>query len=135
MPVASEVDTISANDGDFYAEYHHEAHKLRVVINTPSGPLVEVSTVGVGVWLELKSCADPMRTYLRLYRPKPPKEEKTPIFISPATRTPRSEAAAAARRHEEANSPMGCGMKLFLLWLGASALTVLALFVADLFKR
>jgi hypothetical protein len=133
--MASEAYTISANDGDFYAEYHHEAHKLRVVINTPRGPLVEVSTVGLGVWLELKSCADPMRTYLRLYRPKPPKEEKTPIFISPATRTPRSEAAAAARRREEANRPMGCGMKLFLFWLGASALTFLVLLIAEQFKR
>jgi hypothetical protein len=133
--MASEADTISANDGDFYAEYHHEAHKLRVVIKTPSGPLVEVSTVGFGVWLELKSCADPMRTYLRLYRPKPPKEEKTPIFISPATRKPRSEAAAGARRHEEADRPMGCGMKLFLFWLGASALTFLVLLIAEQFKR
>jgi hypothetical protein len=133
--MASEADTISANDGDFYAEYHREAHKLRVVINTPRGPLVEVSTVGFGVWLELKSCADPMRTYLCLYRPKPPKEEKTPIFISPATRTPRSEAVAAARRHEEANRPMGCGMKMFLFWLGASALTFLVLLIAEQFKR
>ena len=133
--MASEADTISANVGDLYAEYHREAHMLRVVIITPRGPLVEVSTVGFGVWLELKSCADPMRTYLRLYRPKPPKEEKTPIFISPATRKPRSEAAAAARRHEEADRPMGCGMKLFLFWLGASALTFLVLLIAEQFKR
>lgn len=133
--MASEADTISANDGDFYAEYNYEAQLLRVRINTPRGPLAEVSTVGFDVWLELKSCADPMRTYLRHYRPKPPKEEKTPIFISPATRTPRSEAAAAARRREEANKPMGCGMKLFLFYLVASALTVLALFVAEQLKR
>ena len=133
--MASEVDKISANDGDFYAEYNHEAQLLRVRINTPRGPLAEVSTVGFDVWLELKSCADPMRTYLRLYRPKPPKEEKTPIFISPAAKKPTPEQAAAARRHEEANRPMGCGMKLFLLWLGACGLVLLVSLIGNLLKR
>ena len=62
-------------------------------------------------------------------------EEEPRIHKSPAAKRPTPEQAAAARRHEEANKPMGCGMKLFLLWLGASALTVLTLFVAELFKR
>ena len=133
--MASEVDTISANDGEFYAEYHHEAQLLRVRINMPRGPLAEVSTVGFDVWLELKSCADPMQTYLRFYRPKPPKEEEPRIHRSPAAKKPTPEQAAAARRREEANRPMGCGMKLFIFYLVASALTVLALFVAEQFKR
>lgn len=133
--MASEVDTISANDGEFYAEYHHEAQLLRVRINMPRGPLAEVSTVGFDVWLELKSCADPMQTYLRFYRPKPPREEEPRIHRSPAAKKPSPEQVAAARRREEANRPMGCGMKLFLFYLAASALTVLALFVAEQFKR
>ena len=62
-------------------------------------------------------------------------KEEPRIHRSPAAKKPTPEQAAAARRHEEANKPMGCGMKLFLLWLGASALTVLTLFVAELFKR
>lgn len=45
------------------------------------------------------------------------------------------EQAAAARRREDANRPMGCGMKLFLHDLIASALAVLVLFLAELFKR
>lgn len=133
--MAGEVDTISANDGEFYAEYHHEAQLLRVRINMPRGPLAEVSTVGFDVWLELKSCADPMQTYLRFYRPKPPREEEPRIHRSPAAKKPSPEQVAAARRREEANRPMGCGMKLFLFYLVASALTVLALFVAEQFKR
>jgi hypothetical protein len=133
--MASEVDTISANDGDFYAEYNHEAQLLRVRINTPRGPLAEVSTVGFDVWLELKSCADPMQNYLRFYRPKPPREEEPRIHRSPAAKNRTPEQAAAARRREEANRPMGCGMKLFIFYLVASALTVLVLFVAEQFKR
>ncbi len=62
-------------------------------------------------------------------------EEEQYIHKSPAAKKPTPEQAAEARRRGEANKPMGCGMKLFLLWLGASALTVLALFVAELFKR
>jgi hypothetical protein len=133
--MASEVDTISANDGDFYAEYNHEAQLLRVRINTPRGPLAEVSTVGFDVWLELKSCADPVQNYLRFYRPKPPREEEPRIHRSPAAKNRTPEQAAAARRREEANRPMGCGMKLFIFYLVASALTVLVLFVAEQFKR
>ena len=60
--MSGEVDTISANDSDFYAEYLHEAQRLRVVINATRGPLAEVSAVGFGVLLELKSCADPLQT-------------------------------------------------------------------------
>jgi hypothetical protein len=133
--MASEADTISANDGDFYAEYHREAHKLRVVINTPRGPLVEVTTAGFGVWLELKSCADPMRTYLHHYRPKPTPEEEQYIHKSPAAKKPTPEEAAASRRREEANRPMGCGMKLFLIWLGFTGLVLLASLVGSLLKR
>ena len=133
--MASEVDTISANDGEFYAEYHHEAQLLRVRINMPRGPLAEVSTVDFDVWLELKSCADPMQTYLRFYRPKPPREEEPRIHKSPAAKKPTPEQAAAARRREEANKPMGCGMKLFFIWLGFTGLVLLASLVGNLLKR
>ena len=133
--MASEVDKISANDGDFYAEYNHEAQLLRVRINMPRGPLAEVSTVDFDVWLELKSCADPMQTYLRFYRPKPPREEEPRIHRSPAAKKPTPEQAAAARRREEANRPMGCGMKLFLLWLGACGLVLLVSLIGNLLKR
>jgi hypothetical protein len=54
---------------------------------------------------------------------------------SPAAKKPTPEEAAASRRREEANRPMGCGMKLFLFWLGASALTFLVLLIAEQFKR
>jgi hypothetical protein len=134
--MASEVDTISANDGDFYAQYYYETKLLRVVINTPRGPLAEVSTADFDTWLELKSCDDPMRTYLKYYRPKPAPEEEVPrMHKSPAAKKPTPEQAEAARRRAERNKPMGCGMKLFLFYLAASALTVLALFVAEQFKR
>ena len=96
--MASEVDTISANNGDFYAEYDHEAQLLRVRINMPRGPFAEVSTVGFGVWLELKSGAEPLQNYLRFYRPKPPREEEPRIHKSPAVKKNSSEQVAADRR-------------------------------------
>lgn len=131
----SEVDTISADDGDFYAEYRQATGLLRVLINTPRGPLAEVSTVGFDVWLELKSCADPMQTYLRHFRPRPVKQEGPILHMSPAAKKPTPEEAAASRRREEANKPMGCGMKLFLLWLGACGLVLLLSLVGNLLKR
>ena len=134
--MANEAETISANDGDFYAQYYYETKLLRVVINTPRGPLVEVSTADFDAWLELKSCDDPMRTYLKFYQPKPAPEEEVPrMHKSPAAKKPTPEQAEVARRRDERNKPMGCGMKLFLFYLAASALTVLALFVAEQFKR
>jgi hypothetical protein len=133
--MANEAETISANDGDFYAQYYYETRQLRVVINTPRGPLAEVSTADFDTWLELKSCDDPMRTYLKYYRPKPPEEEEVPIFISPAAKRPTPQEAAAFRRREEANKPLGCGMILFLVWLGATGLALLASLVGNLLKR
>jgi hypothetical protein len=62
-------------------------------------------------------------------------EDEPRIHKSPAARKPTPEEAAASRRREEANRPMGCGMKLFLFWLGASALTFLVLLIAEQFKR
>jgi hypothetical protein len=77
-----------------------------------------------------------MRTYLKYYRPKPVPEEEVPRpHKSPAAKKPTPEQAEAARRRAERNKPMGCGMKLFLFYLAASALTALALFVAEQFKR
>lgn len=126
---------MSANDGDFYAEYHHETRLLRVLINTPRGPLSELSKVDFDVWLELKSCADPMQTYLRHFRPRPARQEGPILHMSPAAKKPMPEQAAASRRREEANKPMGCGMKLFLLWLGACGLVLLLSLVGNLLKR
>jgi hypothetical protein len=62
-------------------------------------------------------------------------KEEPRIHKSPAAKKPTPEQAAAARRHEEANKPMGCGMKLFLIWLGACGLVLLASLVGNLLKR
>jgi hypothetical protein len=62
-------------------------------------------------------------------------EEEQYIHKSPAAKKPTPAEAAASRRREEANRPMGCGMKLFLFWLGASALAFLVLLIAERFKR
>ena len=62
-------------------------------------------------------------------------EEEPRIHKSPAAKKPTPEQAAAARRREEAYKPMGCGMKLFLLWLGACGLVLLASLVGNLLKR
>jgi hypothetical protein len=53
-------------------------------------------------------------------------EEKQYIHKSPAAKKPTPEEAASRRRREEANKPMGCGMKLFLIWLGFTGLVLLA---------
>jgi hypothetical protein len=134
--MASEVDTISANDGDFYAQYYYETKLLRVVINAPRGPLAEVTPADFDTWLELKSCDDPMRTYLKYYRPKPAPEEEVPRpHKSPAAKKPTPEQAEAARRQAERNKPIGCGMMLLYIYLGVSALAVLFLLIANQFKR
>ena len=87
-------------------------------------------------WLELKGCENPRQTYLNHYRPKPINYLRSDgTFMSPAAQRRTPAEIAESRRREEANRPMGCGMKLFLLWLGASGLTVLALFVAEQIKR
>ena len=62
-------------------------------------------------------------------------EDEQYTHKSPAARKPTPEEAAASGRREEADRPMGCGMKLFLFWLGASALTFLVLLIAEQFKR
>jgi hypothetical protein len=62
-------------------------------------------------------------------------EEEQYIHKSPAVKKPTPEEAAASRRREEANRPMGCGMQLFLFWLGACGLVLLASLVGNLLKR
>jgi hypothetical protein len=62
-------------------------------------------------------------------------EEKQYIHKSPAAKKPTPEEAASRRRCEESNKPMGCGMKLFLIWLGFTGLVLLASLVGGLLKR
>jgi hypothetical protein len=62
-------------------------------------------------------------------------EDEPRIHKSPAARKPTPEEAAASRRREEDNRPMGCGMKLFLFWLGACGLVLLASLVSAAFRR
>jgi len=62
-------------------------------------------------------------------------KEELRIHKSSAAMKPRPEEADASSRREEANRPMGCGMKLFLFWLGACGLVLLASLVGSLLKR
>lgn len=135
--MAGEVDTISANNGDFYAEYWHKEELLRVILrDSKGGTRDERCGLKFDGWLELKSCENPRQTYLKHYRPKPINYLRSDgIRISPAAKRRTPAEIAENRRREEANKPMGCGMKLFLFYLVASALVVLALFVAEQFKR
>jgi hypothetical protein len=135
----SEVETIGSKVSDFYAEYWHKEELLRVLIRNSEGRVFdERRRLKFEGWLELKSCENPRRTYLNHYRPKPMDfkwARKAGIHVSPAARLGTPPEIEEARRRADRNKPMGCGMKLLLFYLAASALTVLALFVAEQFKR
>jgi len=137
--MASEFETIGSKESDFYAEYWHKEELLRVLVRNSEGRVFdERRRLKFDGWLELKSCENPRQTYLNHYRIKPIDFEsarKAGIRISPAAKLATPPEIEEARRRDERNKPMGCGMKLFLFYLAASALTVLALFVAEQFKR
>ena len=135
--MANEFETIGSKQSHFYAEYWHKEELLRVILrDAKGGTRDERCGLKFDGWLELKSCENPRQTYLNHYRPKPINYLRSDgIFMSPPAKRRTPVEIAENRRREDANKPMGCGMKLFLLWLGASALTVLALFVAEQFKR
>jgi hypothetical protein len=137
--VASDFDTIGSKESYFYAEYWHREEFLVVLIRDASGTVRdERRGLKFDGWLELKSSDNPKQTYLNHYRPKPVDHSwalKAGIFISPAAKRRTPAEIAETRRHEDANRPMGCGMKLFLFWLGASAVTFLVLLIASQFKR
>lgn len=83
----------------------------------------------------MKSCENPRQTYLKHYRPKPINYLRDDgMFMSPAAQRRTPAEIAESRRREEANKPMGCGMKLFLIWLGATGLVLLASLVGNLLK-
>lgn len=135
--MAFEFETIGSKQSDFYAEYWHKEELLRVILrDSKGGTRDERCGLKFDGWLELKSCENPRQTYLKHYRPKPINYLRSDgIFMSPAAQRRTPAEIAESRRREEANKPMGCGMKLFLFYLAASALTVLALFVAEQLKR
>ena len=137
--MATDFDTIGSKEGDFYAEYWYKEELLLILISDAKGGVRdERRGLKFDGWLELKSSDNPKQTYLNHYRPKPIDHSwalKAGIFISPAAKRRTPAEIAETMRHEEANKPMGCGMKLFLIWLGASALTFLILLVSELFKR
>lgn len=135
--MAFEFETIGSKQSDFYAEYWHKEELLRVILrDSKGGTRDERCGLKFDGWLELKSCENPRQTYLKHYRPKPINYLRSDgILMSPAAKRLTPAEIAENRRREEANRPMGCGMKLFLFYLIASALTVLALFVAEQFKR
>ncbi len=137
--MASEVETIGSKESDFYAEYWHKGELLRVLVRNSEGRVFdERRRLKFEGWLELKSCENPRQTYLNHYRIKPIDFEsarKAGILISPAAKLATPPEIVEARRRDERNKPMGCGMILFLIWLGASALTLLVLLIAEQFKR
>ncbi len=134
--MASEVERIGAKESDFYAEYWHKEELLRVLIRNSEGRVFdERRRLKFEGWLELKSCENPRRTYLNHYRIKPINYLREGMFIPPAAKVGTPPEIEEARRRADRNKPMGCGMKLFLFYLAASALTALALFVAEQFKR
>ncbi len=134
--MASEVERIGAKESDFYAEYWHKEELLRVLIRNSEGRVFdERRRLKFEGWLELKSCENPRQTYLNHYRIKPINYLREGMFITPAAKLGTPPEIEEARRRAERNKPMGCGMKLFLFYLAASALTALALFVAEQFKR
>lgn len=137
--MAFEFETIGSKESDFYAEYWPKEEFLVVLIRDAKGTARdERRHLKFDGWLELRSCENPRKTYLNHYRPKPADyswASRAGIFVSPAAKRCTPAEIAENRRREEAIRPMGCGMKLFLFYLVASALTVLALFVAGQFKR
>ena len=137
--MASEFETIGSKESDFYAEYWHKEELLRVLVRNSEGRVFdERRRLKFDGWLELKSCENPRQTYLNHYRIKPIDFEsarKAGIRISPAAKLRTPPEIEVARRQAERNKPMGCGMMLFLIWLGASALTFLVLLIAEQFKR
>jgi hypothetical protein len=137
--VASDFDTIGSKESYFYAEYWHKEEFLVVLIRDASGAMRdERRGLKFDGWLELKSSDNPEQTYLNHYRPKPVDHSwalKAGIFISPAAKRRTPAEIAENRRCEEANRPMGCGMKLFLFWIGACGLVLLASLVGNLLKR
>jgi hypothetical protein len=137
--MAFEFETIGSKQSDFYAEYWHKEEFLVVLIRDSKGEMRdERRGLKFEGWLELKTCEDPGLTYLKHYRPKPIDHSwalKAGIFISPAAKRRTPAEIAENRRREEVNRPMGCGMKLFLIWLGATGLVMLASLVGNLLKR
>lgn len=137
--MAFEFETIGSKQSDFYAECWHKEEFLVVLIRDAKGDMRdERRGLKFDGWLELKTCEDPRLTYLKHYRPKPIDHSwalKAGIFVSPAAKRRTPAEIAESRRREEANRPMGCGMKLFLIWLGATGLVMLASLVGNLLKR
>lgn len=134
--MAFEFETIGSKQSDFYAEYWHKEELLRVILRDSKGGIRdERCGLKFDGWLELKSCENPRQTYLNHYRPKPINYLRSDgIFMSPAAQRRTPAEIAESRRREEANKPMGCGMKLFLIWLGATGLVLLASLVGNLLK-
>ncbi len=134
--MAFEFETIGSKQSDFYAEYWHKEELLRVILrDSKGGTRDERCGLKFDGWLELKSCENPRQTYLNHYRPKPINYLRSDgIFMSPAAQRRTPAEIAESRRREEANKPMGCGMKLFLIWLGATGLVLLASLVGNLLK-
>ena len=134
--MASEVETIGSKESDFYAEYWHKEELLRVLVRNSEGRVFdERRRLKFEGWLELKSCENPRQTYLNHYRIKPINYLREDMFISPADRLGTPPEIEESKRQAERNKPMGCGMMLFLIWLGASALTFLVMLIAEQFKR
>ena len=137
--MASEVEKIGSKEGDFYAEYWHKEELLRVLVRNSEGRVFdERRRLKFEGWLELKSCENPRQTYLNHYRIKPIDFEsarKAGILISPAAKLATPPEIEEARRRDERNKPMGCGMTLFLVWLGATGLVLLASLAGNLLKR
>ena len=135
--MAFEFETIGSKQSDFYAEYWQKEELLRVILrDAKGGTRDERCGLKFDGWLELKSCENPRQTYLNHYRPKPINYLRDDgIFMSPAAKRSTPSEIAENRRREEANRPMGCGMKLFLIWLGFTGLVLLASLVGNLLKR
>ena len=137
--MAGESETIGSKECDFYAEYWHKEELLRVLVRNSEGRVFdERRTLKLEGWLELKSCENPKQTYLKHYRPKPIDYEwarKAGVLVSPAARRATPPEIEESRLRNERNKHMGCGMKLFLIWLGFTGLVLLASLVGGLLKR
>jgi len=133
--MAFEGDIIGSKDSEFYAEYWHEEQLLHVLIKTSQWSADDWRELNSDEWMEIKSSTRPIETYLRYYQLKHGDPRNRRVHMSPAAKKPTPEEAAASRRREEANRPMGCGMKLFLFWLGACGLVLLASLVSAAFRR
>jgi hypothetical protein len=131
----SEFESIGSKQSDFYAEYWHNESILRVLIRNERGRILdERCKLCFEGWLELKSCESPRHTYLRHYRPKPLKYREG-MFISPAAKLRIPPEVEETKPKGQHNKPMGCGMKLFLAWLGFTALVVFISLLGNIFKR